>query len=254
MLGPQPQIGSSARSSSPPPDRLHPVEEVGVAGEVDAAAAREHEADRLASALEAPRRRRRWSASTAVIADAADVVATRPGASSGPSPKPRRARKSPRARRGEHRHLRPSRRSEGRSAWSWWRWEIRTASRSRRPRAASGRGPWRRSGPTRARSTGSVSRRGSVELEQDGRVADVGDPILVRSSALRHLCWAAMKRRMISPRADGAARGVRRPAAQRGRHRDRARRAERALRGARGCATSASRPGSWSGSPRRWSA
>ena len=172
-------IGSSAASSSPR-ERRHACEQVGVAGEVDAAIGarragsrrRRRRAPELVAAavvngprggdLDRPdpaRARRARSSTTLAKAAAADQL---------PRPRPGR-RSAPRYRPGAARRSRGGR-------------DAGVRSRPRRsPRATSGAGsgPWRRMIPS---SRGAQDRVGeqphAADLDQGGRVSDVGDPVV----------------------------------------------------------------------------
>ena len=71
--------------------------------------------------------------------------------------------------------------------WSWWRWEISTASRSAAESRAGAGALAAQVGRAATRSTGSVSSRDAVELEQHRGVADVGDAICLRIGPHRRI-------------------------------------------------------------------
>ena len=159
MAGPErrsPAPDREQREVEPARQIRHPLEEVGVAGEVGPAGPREHEPDRLRVIGAEP------PAAAVLGLDRGDLD---PGdrlrfprlelGDRGEAAPPR----NPPAPRGARIGVRvPRRRSEGRSVWSWWRWEIRIASRSA-AESRAGAGPWRRRWASRERSTGSVRNR-----------------------------------------------------------------------------------------------
>ena len=161
-----------------------PVEEVGVAGEVDAPLVR---ASTKPIASRVARSRRplaaACSASTAVTLDPADVCRSRPGASSVTSAKPRRSRKSagPAAGRAPaSSRLEPPQRGQVGvvvvQVGDQHRVEVGPPSRRAglRPVAAQRRRP--------ASQHRIGEQADAVELDQDGRVADVGDPVVASGS------------------------------------------------------------------------
>ena len=155
-VGPQPQTGQQ-RHVDRFAELAHPVEQVRVAGEVDRDPAADDEAER---------RRRRTERRPVAGVDGGHGT-DRDRADHRPARRPRspaRHRSRPpastdRTRAGTNIGTsRPRWRSDGTSRWSQCRWEMSTASMSR-SRSRAGTGSTRRNGPTRARVTGSVSRR-----------------------------------------------------------------------------------------------
>ena len=218
MLGP-PAPDRQQREVEPVRELLHAVEEVGVAGEVDRG---DSPASTNPIASDVPRRSRRLpgcSASHGGDRRPRRPGSDSPGASSDTARKPRRSRNPPAPRgtsSGTSRPIAPQRGEVGVVVVQVGDQHGVERPRSRRAPAAA---PWRRSGPTRDAQHRVGEQADAVELDEDGRVADVGDP------------------RRTSSRRGRTGRGVGcaayRPASRDGgasSDRDRARRAERALR------------------------